>query len=391
MCVGVSWICRGMMYAAVAGTSLLNPDSNVLAQQVPASIVNRYASTADPSVSDEFNSPSLDTNKWAYRTLWPGSLWGTGPQYVQMLQDGSDQYVSIRGDWSERKGSGIATKVETHFGFFSVRWRTDNIVVGSPTPWHPAIWMAAHNVASGSDWRSIPPTDYNLEIDFVEYWHQPLWHSQAIAWDHSGSQTTTEAFKLRDPNDDFATTQTGWQEHGLEYHPDYLQLWTKQNGVWVAIGNRIPISDDPNQTGAIYRDFATPGYWILSNKEHFDVVASSPAWENTDDYSAFRFEDSSLDIDFFRYFPYLEPIAGDLNGDGFVGVADLNYVLGYWNRTTPPALPLADPSGDGYVGIEDLNLVLSNWNAGSASGLPEPASLMSLIAVLPMLAMRNRF
>jgi PEP-CTERM motif len=75
------------------------------------------------------------------------------------------------------------------------------------------------------------------------------------------------------------------------------------------------------------------------------------------------------------------PLAGDLDGDGFVGIADLNIVLGAWNQNVPPANPLADPTGDGFVGIADLNVVLGNWNAGTppaASAVPEPATLALL-------------
>jgi hypothetical protein len=57
---------------------------------------------------------------------------------------------------------------------------------------------------------------------------------------------------------------------------------------------------------------------------------------------------------------------GDLNGDGFVGIADLNIVLGSWNQNvTAGVWALGDPTGDGFVGIGDLNEVLSNWNAGT--------------------------
>jgi PEP-CTERM motif len=75
-------------------------------------------------------------------------------------------------------------------------------------------------------------------------------------------------------------------------------------------------------------------------------------------------------------------IVGDLDGDGFVGIADLNIVLGNWNLNVPPGNPLADPSGDGFVGIDDLNTVLGNWNAGvppaAGAAVPEPASLALL-------------
>ena len=78
-------------------------------------------------------------------------------------------------------------------------------------------------------------------------------------------------------------------------------------------------------------------------------------------------------------------LTGDLDGDGFVGINDLNIVLANWNQNIPPGDPLADPSGDGFVGIDDLNEVLGNWNAGTppsgANTIPEPGSV-SLLALL---------
>jgi hypothetical protein len=90
--------------------------------------------------------------------------------------------------------------------------------------------------------------------------------------------------------------------------------------------------------------------------------------------------------DYFTYdINYVAPnLEGDLNSDGFVGIADLNIVLGAWNQTVFPGDPLAgDPTGDGFVGIADLNVVLGNWNAGTppsapGSAVPEPATLALL-------------
>ncbi len=76
-------------------------------------------------------------------------------------------------------------------------------------------------------------------------------------------------------------------------------------------------------------------------------------------------------------------LAGDYNTDGFVGIEDLNIILGNWNATvTPFDLAAGDGTGDGFVGIEDLNQVLGNWNAGTppppGSVVPEPATLALL-------------
>jgi hypothetical protein len=89
-------------------------------------------------------------------------------------------------------------------------------------------------------------------------------------------------------------------------------------------------------------------------------------------------------------------IDGDLNADGFVGIADLGLVLGAWNQNVSPGvLLLGDPTGDGFVGIQDLNIVLGNWNTGTPpveeamASIPEPGSL-TLLAVLGVYASRRR-
>ncbi len=90
-------------------------------------------------------------------------------------------------------------------------------------------------------------------------------------------------------------------------------------------------------------------------------------------------------------------LSGDLDADGFVGISDLNIVLGNWNQDTQQGDPLAgDPSGDGFVGIEDLNAVLGNWNAGTSPPpiggvvVPEPACGLLLLVGLLTAGRRGR-
>ena len=72
-----------------------------------------------------------------------------------------------------------------------------------------------------------------------------------------------------------------------------------------------------------------------------------------------------------------DPLNGDLQFDGFVGIDDLSTVLAHWNQNvTPNERGLGDPSGDGFVGIDDLGIILGNWNTGL---LPPPSVEPGLI------------
>ena len=87
-------------------------------------------------------------------------------------------------------------------------------------------------------------------------------------------------------------------------------------------------------------------------------------------------------------------IEGDLNGDGFVGVDDLNIVLVNWNQNvTPGDKGAGDPTGEGFVGVDDLNIVLVNWNNGTpppgGAAVPEPASL-GLLTIGGLACLRRR-
>ncbi len=86
------------------------------------------------------------------------------------------------------------------------------------------------------------------------------------------------------------------------------------------------------------------------------------------------------------FFKALARVKADIDADGFVGITDLNVILGNWNQSVPVGdIDLGDIGGigDGFIGIGDLNVVLSNWNTGTLpppieSLIPEPTTLTLL-------------
>jgi beta-glucanase (GH16 family) len=71
----------------------------------------------------------------------------------------------------------------------------------------------------------------------------------------------------------------------------------------------------------------------------------------------------NFDIDYVRVWQRSVPLQGDVNGDGFVGIADLNVVLGNWNASAvpDPGVLLSDFSNFNLTGT------YSQWNSGTFS------------------------
>ena len=147
-------------------------------------------------------------------------------------------------------------------------------------------------------------------------------------------------------------------------------------------GNRLHTSEPGLPPGALAQIFLRDNSHAIFNNT--DIPSSLPMVEAFD-YLTIKYM-YTLDFDsaIAANITSLTRInSGDLDGDGFVGITDLNIVLSNWNQTVTFGDRLSgDPSGDGFVGIEDLNLVLGNWNAGTpptdSSTAPEPAGLFLL-------------
>ncbi len=153
------------------------------------------------------------------------------------------------------------------------------------------------------------------------------------------------------------------------------------------VGFQFEIGNDPNEVDG--SGFDRPagstthfGWLEIDGGPGISAVVKSFAYETTPNVGIIAGDQGGL--------------TGDLDADGFVGITDLNIVLGAWNQNVPPANALADPSGDGFVGIEDLNVVLGNWNAGTppppgnGAAIPEPTTLALLAAGTGAMGLRRR-
>jgi len=83
---------------------------------------------------------------------------------------------------------------------------------------------------------------------------------------------------------------------------------------------------------------------------------------------------------------------GDINGDGFVGLEDLDILLANWgDETRLLDWAAGEITGDGIVGQADLDVVLANWGEGTPpeTAVPQPASALSLGGMVLMCMRRG--
>ncbi len=70
-----------------------------------------------------------------------------------------------------------------------------------------------------------------------------------------------------------------------------------------------------------------------------------------------------------------DSLQGELTGDIIVGLDDLDVILGNWGMTIPTPDTRADVNFDNFIGLDDLDVVLANWNNGIPPSSPDGTSI----------------
>ena len=267
-------------------------DPSVTHLPLPSSVSSLYSTSLNPDVSDDFNDTTVDFTKWQYRTDGTAK-WGTNSDYVYIVQSGSDRFLTLKGNSTAGKGSGLSSRKTTKYGFYIVRWQVVGWTNNTANGWHPAVWGAGCDFSGSTIGNCIPeasaPDSHVLEADFVEgmqgnpaWWssHMLLWNAAAIYQNITFRPQSTIW-----PN-------TSWSTMGMEYNPNYIAVWEYSSGAWTKL-KQVPISSAPTTQTNINSAYRTPLYWIFSNNRIDSTLITADSW---------------LRLDYFYDYNYTGPI-----------------------------------------------------------------------------------
>ena len=293
-------------------------------QQLPEN-GNQYETYRDNSISDEFNSEKLNTNKWGRRNTGGASIenYVADKSLVVMEKETNKgvttKFVSIKGttEKGSPKTAGLVSNASAFYGFYTVKFRfrgfdTEDVKEKSSV-WHPSVWSAIGNYTGGKKKSSVKNSAFWTEIDFME------WENKANGWssdapsrirDSKGKKRKVvtqgkgaeKAIMTKGP---FQTYDPVWQTIGLEYTPEYIKLWEWKNGEWVHMGKRVVKFVEESEANperkytisTIGKKARQPMFWYLGNIVAKHVLAKVEKGTNT-----YTMNDLSVDFDFFRYY-----------------------------------------------------------------------------------------
>lgn len=138
-------------------------------------------------------------------------------------------------------------------------------------------------------------------------------------------------------------------------------------------------------TGTVVWDTAAAGYTGTFREYDLENNTAMVLFYNTSDPNVLHFDNFLMEAIYD-----VQPLEGDLNGDGSVGSADLDLVRGNWGRGDATGPLDGDATGDGQVGSADLDVVRANWGQTQAAAVPEPAFFVFFLGAALFAVMRRR-
>jgi beta-glucanase (GH16 family) len=289
----------------------------------------------DLVMNDEFDGGSLNTSLWT--ALDRKDSFNNEKQYYHPNQ------VTVSGGNLEltaidvpRSGKAYQSGLITSNALYGQGRFEARIDLPTSQGMWPAFWLNANNV----QWPQ------GGEVDIMENrGSQPNLTSSAYHWqdgtadccgDHEYVYHEYTATEGGQPVDFHA----GFHTYAVEWEENYMRFYVDDNLHFTVNSGQASLFDTPKN---IILNVAVGGNFGGDPD-------GSTVWPQT------------MQVDYVRYWQKAVPLQGDVDGDGFVGISDLNIVLGEWNLGTPPAaatdVQLSDFSNF------SLNGTYAQWDSG---------------------------
>lgn len=305
---------RILIYVLISSIGLA-----VNAQNLPKELKEVYKRKASKKYSDEFNGDrknnAFDTKKWHYRQPkpWRKGL-AIGKEYVQE----KDGKLICYGRKEQKKAGGIISNDYFQYGFYAFKWKTTGIHHEGKNVWHPSVWGSLDDTKKGK----VPGTYEKgmswMEIDIMEF---STWRASGTDWNADAPayiwvDSIQKKVKVNQPKgkafgwkkammtdgkkDKYKGKVIGshsfdqWQTLGMEYHPEYLQLWQIDEGKWVKIGHKVTFTsnDVAPSLRTVPKKAVKPLYWYIGN-----LYMPQGKTKVTDD----QVIECTLEVDWFHY------------------------------------------------------------------------------------------